>query len=101
MPYEVGAIHLVRASNRFRITLDTNRYSVPSEYASTRLTLKAYPEHLVVYHQDKLIARHVRSYDRHQDFENPDHPRELRFFRQIRTWWSRRNLKTGGDKRLE
>ncbi|MGR8932632.1 MAG: IS21 family transposase [Gammaproteobacteria bacterium] len=77
MPYDVGAIHLVRASNRFRVTLDTNRYSVPSEYASTRLTLKAYPEHLVVYHQDKLIARHVRSYDRHQDFENPDHPREL------------------------
>lgn len=77
MPYDVAAIHLVRASNRFRITLDTNRYSVPSEYASTRLTLKAYPEHLVIYHQDKLIARHVRSYDRHQDFENPDHPREL------------------------
>ncbi|MCI0733509.1 MAG: hypothetical protein L0Y38_06770, partial [Methylococcaceae bacterium] len=60
-----------------RVTLDTNRYSVPSEYASTRLTLKAYPDHLVIYHQNKLIARHVRSYDRHQDFENPDHPREL------------------------
>jgi transposase len=76
-PYDVSVIHLVRASNRFRITLDTNRYSVPSEYASTRLTLKAYPEHLVVYSQDKLVARHVRSYDRHLDFENPDHPREL------------------------
>lgn len=77
MPYDVGTIHLVRASNRFRVTLDTNRYSVPSEYASTRLILKAYPDHLVVYHQDKLIAGHVRCYDRHQDFENPDHPREL------------------------
>lgn len=76
-PYDVAVIRLSRASNRFRITLDTNRYSVPSEYASTRLTLKAYPEHLVIYHRDKLIARHVRSYDRHQDFENPDHPREL------------------------
>jgi hypothetical protein len=74
MPYDVAAIRLIRASNRFRITLDTNRYSVPSEYACTRLTLKAYPDHLVVYHQDKLIARHVRSYDRHQDFENPDCP---------------------------
>ena len=30
-----------------------------------------------MYHQDKLIARHVRCYDRHLDFENPDHPREL------------------------
>ncbi|MGH8547550.1 MAG: Mu transposase domain-containing protein [Methylococcales bacterium] len=35
----------VRASKRFRVTLDSNRYSVPSEYASTRLTLKAYPDH--------------------------------------------------------
>jgi DNA replication protein DnaC len=23
------------------------------------------------------VARHTRSYDRHQDFEHPDHPREL------------------------
>ena len=38
------------------------------------LTLKLYPDHLCLYHQDKLIARHVRCYDRRQDFENPDHP---------------------------
>lgn len=77
MPYDVGVVQPVRASNRFRVTLDTNRYSVPSEYASTRLILKAYPDRILVYHQDKLIAQHVRGYDRHQDFEHPDHPREL------------------------
>lgn len=77
IPYDVSMIHTVRASNRFRVSLDTNRYSVPAEYASTRLTLKAYPDRIVVYHQDKLIAQHVRRYDRHQDFELPDHPREL------------------------
>lgn len=77
MPYDVGTVHSVRASNRFRVTLDTNRYSVPSEYASTRLILKAYPDRILVYSQDKLIAQHVRCYDRHQDFEHPDHPREL------------------------
>ena len=57
--------------------LDTNKYSVPAEYASTPLTLKVYPDHLCVYFQDKLIVRHPRCYDRHQDIENPDHPREL------------------------
>lgn len=77
MPYDVGVVHSVRASNRFRVILETNRYSVPSEYAGTRLSLKAYPDRIVVYTQDKLIAQHVRCYDRHQDFENPDHPREL------------------------
>ena len=49
------------------MTLDTNRYSVPAEYAGMPLTLKLYPDHLCLYHQDKLIARHVRCYDRHQD----------------------------------
>ena len=32
---------------------------------------------MVLYHQEKLIAEHIRCYDRHQDLENPDHVREL------------------------
>ena len=76
-PYDVGVIRPVRATSRFRVTFDANTYSVPAEYASARLTLKVYPDHLCVYHEEKLIARHLRCYDRHQDFENPDHPREL------------------------
>ena len=63
-----------RASNRFRVTFDTNRYSVPAEYASQRLTLKSYPDRLCIYHHHRLLARHPRSYERHRDFEHPDHP---------------------------
>ena len=74
---DIGTVHSVRASNRFRVTFETNRYSVPAEYASQRLTLKAYPDRICVYHQEKLIARHRRRYDRHGDFEDPDHPRAL------------------------
>lgn len=74
---DIGSVHTVRASNRFRVTFQTNRYSVPAEYASRRLTLKAYPDRICLYHQDKLIARHRRSYDRHGDFEDPDHPKAL------------------------
>lgn len=77
LPYDIGIVHTVRATSRFRVTLDSNTYSIPAEFASALLTLKVYPDHLCVFHQDKLIARHVRSYDRHQDFENPDHPKEL------------------------
>ena len=76
-PFDVATVSQVRASSQFRITIDTNRYSVPAEYAGTRLTLKTYPDRLCVYLKDKLIARHVRSYDRYQDFEDPDHPKEL------------------------
>jgi len=75
--YDIATRHTVRASNRFRVTFDTNRYSVPAQYASRRLTLNAYPDRLCIYHDNKLIARHPRCYDRHRDFEDPDHPREL------------------------
>jgi hypothetical protein len=76
-PYDIAAVSQVRASSQFRITLDTNHYSVPAEYAGAPLTLKTYPDRLCIYHDGKLIARHTRSFDRHRDFEDPDHPKEL------------------------
>jgi len=75
--YDVGAVRATSANRRFRIHCDGNRYSVPAEYAGCRLTLRMYPEKLFVYHQDRLVAEHVRCYDRAQDFENPDHVRAL------------------------
>jgi hypothetical protein len=76
-PFDIATVTQARASSQFRIILDTNRYSVPAEYAGALLTLKTYPDRLCVYLQDKLIARHNRTYDRHQDIEDPDHPKEL------------------------
>jgi hypothetical protein len=76
-PYDIGTITQVRASTQFRVTLDSNHYSVPAEYAGANLTLKAYPDRLCIYCGDKLIARHARSYDRNIDVEDPDHPKEL------------------------
>lgn len=76
-PFDIATVSQVRASRQFRVTLDTNRYSVPAEYAGQALTLKTYPDRLCLYAEDKLIARHPRSYDRHQDFEDPDHPKAL------------------------
>jgi hypothetical protein len=76
-PYDLGVILPARANSQFRVRVDTNTYSVPAEQAGAALTLKLYPDHLCIYQQDKLIARHVRRYDRHQDIENPDHPKAL------------------------
>jgi len=76
-PYDVGTITQVRASTQFRVSVDSNHYSVPAEYAGGGLTLKTYPERICIYHKDKLIARHARSYDRNKDIEDPDHPKEL------------------------
>jgi len=76
-PYDIATICQVRASRQFRVVLDTNRYSVPAELAGQPLTMKAYPDRLCFYHQERLVARHVRSYDRRKDFELPDHPKVL------------------------
>jgi transposase len=76
-PYDLARVISLRASSQFRITLDTNRYSVPAEFANQRLTVKAYPDRICIYHQERLIARHLRSFDRHQDIEDPDHPKAL------------------------
>jgi len=75
--YDIASIDQVRASRQFRVPVDGNRYSVPAEYAGAALTLNTYPDRLCIYHQQKLIARHARSYDRGKDFELPDHPKAL------------------------
>jgi len=77
MLYDIGRIETARAGKQFRVTLDTNHYSVPARYVGVRVTLKAYPDRVCIYHQDQLIARHPRCYDRHQDIEDPDHPKAL------------------------
>jgi len=76
-PFDIATVSPVRASRQFRITLDTNRYSVPAHLAGQVLTLKTSPDRLCIYQGEQLIARHVRSYDRYGDFENPDHPKPL------------------------
>jgi transposase len=76
-PYDIATLTPVRASRQFRVSLDTNRYSVPAEYAGTSLLMKTYPDRICIYHDHTLIARHTRSYDRHRDTEHPDHPKAL------------------------
>ena len=75
--FDIATISQQRASPQFRITCDTNRYSVPAEYAGRALMVKTDPERIGVYAGEKLIARHIRSYERNQDFEDPDHPKAL------------------------
>ena len=76
-PFDTATVSQVRASRQFRITLDTNRYSVPAHYAGQALTLKTYPDRLCIYHGDTLVARHTRHYDLFQYIEDPDHPKPL------------------------
>jgi transposase len=77
LPYDIGVIRQMRASRQFRITIDANYYSVPAQLAGASLTVKTYPDRICFYHENNLVARHNRSYDRRRDFEHPDHPKPL------------------------
>jgi len=61
LPADTAVTDTLRANSRFRIRLDTNRYSVPSRYASQRLTLKKFANRLCIYQEGQLIATHTRS----------------------------------------
>ena len=77
MPYDIGVLSEVTASSQFRVTLDVNRYSVPAEYAGSRLTMHRTPERVRLYHEHKLIAEHPRSYERRADVLDEEHQRAL------------------------
>lgn len=72
-PYDGARILGLRVSRRFRISFEANTYSVPPRFAGGRLTLKVDAQALRFFHDNQLVAEHVRSYDRHRDFELPDH----------------------------
>jgi transposase len=77
LAYDCALIRSTGANGCCRVPFEANRYTVPFLYASQQLTLKVYPERLLIYHHEKLIATHLRSYDRRQDIRDPDHLQQL------------------------
>lgn len=59
------------------ITLETNRYSVPSRYAGQTLTLVADDTTLRLLDGDKEVAAHPRCWGKQQSLERPAHRAEL------------------------
>jgi len=76
-PFDIAPVSQVRASRQLRLTVETNRYAVPAQYAGQALTLQTSPDRLCLDHGEQLIARHVRRDERCQDVAAPDHPKPL------------------------
>ena len=77
LPFDCATIKTVKSNNQFRVYFEGNRYSVPFEYASSILTMKIYPDLIMMYHENKLIAQHTRSYEKNIDFELHIHVKKL------------------------
>jgi transposase/DUF971 family protein len=76
-PYDTGVIRPAPVSNRCRVVVDTNRYSVPPRHASSERTMKLYADRLRLFAGANLVAEHVRSFERQQDVQHPDHEQML------------------------
>jgi hypothetical protein len=61
----------------FSIAYESNRYSVPWTLVGLTLTVRVSDQIIDFYYHDKRVARHVRSYDKHQIFESREHFKEL------------------------
>jgi hypothetical protein len=59
------------------VEFDSNRYSVPTDYAGMGATICAYPEHIETVVGGKKIARHARFFGRYQKIEHPSHREKL------------------------
>lgn len=72
--YDTSIIQPCQSNKDCRVKFDSNIYSVPHEYANHNiLTLKASEKEVMIFADEKLIAKHTRSYLKYQVIENPKH----------------------------
>jgi len=72
-PFDCCRTVPVKADSCSRIQFETNKYSVPTEFAYQILLCKAYPFQIEIVQQEKVIAKHQRCYERYQELFNPVH----------------------------
>jgi transposase len=77
IPYKPYRIIQASIGKTAFVEFDSNRYSVPTDYAGMAATICAYPEYVEIVVGGRKIARHARSFDRHGKIEHPSHREKL------------------------
>ncbi|MFQ5826874.1 MAG: IS21 family transposase [Dehalococcoidia bacterium] len=93
-PYPCCVTRPVRANAYSLVAFDSNRYSVPVEYAPRKLTLHAYAWRVEIAWHDRVIAVHRRSYDKGEEMMEVEHylplllqrPGAFPYAKPIRRW---------------
>lgn len=62
----------------FAVRFDTNTYTVPPRFVGRRITLKADSRTVSIYHKEKQVAAHHRSWEKHKRVELPSHSEQVR-----------------------
>ena len=93
-PFEARRVTPATADGQSLVRFDTNDYSVPTRYARRRLTVVATVDEVRIAHEDRLVARHPRCWDRGQPIFDPVHylallerkPGGLDFAKPLEQW---------------
>jgi transposase len=68
-----GLLRLLRVSPESVIRFETNCYSVPEHLIGQIVAVRVASRELRIYHEDQLVARHQRSFERKQWLRDLDH----------------------------
>ena len=63
--YDTARTAELRVNKYCAISIDENKYSVPDELVGKFVFAKIYPEHILIYHKNQLMAEHKRNYGVH------------------------------------
>jgi transposase len=72
-PFEARRITEAGVNSESLVRFETNDYSVPVQYAHRKLLVVATVEEVRLVYEDRLVARHRRSWDRERVFFEPIH----------------------------
>lgn len=76
-PFDCDWVETLTASKDYRVTFDTNRYTVPPLYAGLPLTVRASDHEVKIFKENRLIAVHHRSWGKYKPVEDPKHTEEV------------------------
>ena len=76
-PFDTEWVLYPRVSKDCVIRVDTNDYSIPWQYARKSITVRVDERWVRILSQDEEVARHVRSYARHQEILDRSHYKGL------------------------
>jgi transposase len=71
-PYHYERVRLRRVASDALVAVEAARYSVPVEYVGLTVSVQESAEHFEFFHQDKLVARHLKA-ARHRVVMDPAH----------------------------
>jgi hypothetical protein len=77
IPYKPYRVVQATVSTTAFVEFDTNRYSVPTDYAGMTAAIFAYPDHIEIMVNDRKAAHHGRSFGRYEKREHPSHRAKL------------------------